>query len=130
MNVVENERELGHPFTGAHDDVQRQDASAQRGQLDDEARAAAELTLDVDVAFVALDDSLHDREPETRAVVLRLGGEERGEDLRKVLLGDAGTVVLDLDDDAYQTRRAARRPEERADDEAPAGRGRRLRSVR
>src|SRR5580698_5449976 len=76
------------------------DASAEGGELDHETGAAAELTLDVDVALVALDDPLHDREAEARAVVLGLRGEERREDLRKVVLGDPGAVVFDLDDDA------------------------------
>src|SRR5579864_8312228 len=71
----------------------RSRVSASRGQLDDETGRAPVLALDADRSVVALEDGLHDRQPESRSVAFLLGGEERDEDQPQVLASDAGSVV-------------------------------------
>ena len=72
------------------------------GQVDAERRALAHLRLHFDPPLVVLDDLLADRQAQARALGLALlrralGGEERLEDLREQLLGDARAGVDHLD---------------------------------
>src|SRR3954454_23541182 len=57
-------------------------------QRDVENRAAAFAAAQFDRAAVRLNDALRDPQPESRALLF-LGGEERLEDTRQVLFGDA-----------------------------------------
>ena len=63
------------------------------------------LRLDADVAAVVLrDDALDDVEAEAGAEPDRLGGEERLEDARLDVLGNAVAIVDDPDDDGCRLR--------------------------
>ena len=62
-------------------------------QVDVEAGAAAGLAVALDPAVVLLDDAEDHRQPQAGALARRLGGEERVEDARQVLRGDADAGV-------------------------------------
>src|SRR5829696_8991835 len=66
-------------------------------QRDREGGAAAGAAAHLHLAAVLLDDALAHPEAEAGALALPLGGEERLEDVAQRLLGDAGAVVLHLD---------------------------------
>src|SRR4051812_31504617 len=70
-----------------------------RRQLDAEAGAAADLALDGDATTELLDGVADEREADAGAGAA-LGREERIEDARQEVLGDAVASVLDVDDDA------------------------------
>src|SRR5688572_21638741 len=72
---------------------------ARAREVQREGRALSRRARDVDEAFVLLDDTVHDREPEagTAAIAGALGAEERLEDPSELLGGDPGAVVGDRD---------------------------------
>src|SRR5207245_7834652 len=68
---------------------------ASNGQCDVEGRAAPFAAAQFDRPTVRLDNALRDPQPQAGALRL-LGGEERLEDVRDVLLGDAVASVPNL----------------------------------
>ena len=66
-------------------------------QKDRELRALARLAVDEDEAAGLLDDAVDGREAEPGAGADLLGREERLEDARQILLGDADAGIGDLD---------------------------------
>ena len=69
------------------------------GQVDQKSRAPLRLTLDGDIALVALEYRMHDRQAQARALARLLGGEKRVEDILEVLLGDADSGIAKFDPD-------------------------------
>ncbi len=65
------------------------------GQVDLEGRAPADPGIDIDMAAELLDDAMHRREPQPRALARGLGGVERLEDARLCLGVHAAAGVLD-----------------------------------
>src|ERR1044071_7779398 len=78
-------------------------------QLDGEDRTGPELGVALDRAAVALDELMHDREAEPRALADILGGEERVPDARQDVGRDALPVVADLDGDGVGVARGVDR---------------------
>src|SRR5207248_1731934 len=70
---------------------------SRKRQLDAERRAGGPRLLQLDPPAVAVDDLTTDRQPEPCA--LRAGGEERLEQVRAGLVGDARPRVADADHD-------------------------------
>src|SRR5579871_128358 len=70
-----------------------------QGQAHAEGAAAPDGAVDFDGAAVIADDAEADRQPQPRPLTHRAGGEERLEEVRPVLRGNAAAVVLDLDHD-------------------------------
>ena len=68
-------------------------------QEDAEAGALAGVALDLEAASLVVDHPVGDAQTQAGAVADALGREERVEDLRQDLVGDAAAVVGDLDDD-------------------------------
>ena len=66
-------------------------------QEDRECRALVQFAVDGDVTAGLLDDAVHRRKTEARALSDRLGGEERIEDFADMLLGDAAALIGDID---------------------------------
>ena len=75
------------------------DVAADRRQKDAEAGALADNAFDLEAAAVVLNHAVGDAQSQSGAVADALGREERVEDLRQVLVGDAAAVVGHLDDD-------------------------------
>src|SRR5215217_6157338 len=73
-----------------------------RGKLDDEAGAAARAVFDPDGAVMPFDVAGDDRQAQAyaAAAATRFAAAEAFEDALAVLGGDAGTGVVDRDDDA------------------------------
>ncbi len=82
-------------FVDRNGGIAREPRAGRRREHDAERRAARARQRD-DGAVVILDDATHDGEPEPGAA----GREEGNEHVREVGLGDAATVVGDLDDEA------------------------------
>ena len=80
-------------------------------------RAPVDLTIHFNPAAVLLDDPVGGRQPEARSLADVLGGEERFEDVRKVLRCDAGPVVADAQTRPGRDRRGRRRVRARGFDE-------------
>ena len=64
-------------------------------QADAEGRPLADPALDLDAPPVAVDDPVHDRQPQSRPLPHVLGREERVEDPRENLGRNPGAVVPD-----------------------------------
>src|SRR4051812_6401071 len=74
------------------------DGGSRNPNADLEGGAAADFRLELDLAAVALQDLVGERETQARPASRLLGGEERIEDARRDLLRNAATVVRDLED--------------------------------
>src|SRR5713226_4598736 len=72
---------------------------ARARELDGEGGAAVHLAAHLNVALVALDHGVHDRQAEPGSLPRFLGGEKRVEDVLEVLRGnaDAGVGKFELD---------------------------------
>src|SRR6185312_15826414 len=68
------------------------------GKVDPELASRADAALDLDPAAVLGNDAVGEAQTEAGSAADRLGGEERVEDLREDIGGDAAAVVLHFDD--------------------------------
>src|SRR5262245_15160781 len=84
-------------------------AAAADGQLDEERRASSQARSEANSPAVLLDDRVGDRQPEPGSLSDLLRREERIENLRLQIIRNAGTIVVDFENDGL-LRRIVPRP--------------------